>query len=431
MAPESEPQSRVPWAPVNEATEPATPPAPAEELTPTKPMLPAWIQREDVPVPVEGEDGEILAPVAAPLADELLPRPGTTPDTAAGPVSPYDASSGGLWNVDPVHLLGESAVASAALSAAGAPTPLGGVPTVAAQVGVQPPDFGDGGPAFAPTFDEEPEPAPMTNKERADVLAEGIVAEETARLAVSGSALEAGTAYAPRAFDTEDMAADAEAGWAPEADPATPEAEDYAEPLMPSPDGPTPPSGGDDPTSKRRLWWLWLLIALVVIGGAVAAWMATHQPEATVVPGVVVTIAPPTPTITPTPAPTGTAFQASMPTTVGTYSLVGATVLEPADVALTSGRVADGVDLTYRSGGDTMTVRALQYYNEDDAKAMFTEFAGDPAATEPVMAGGTQVGESAAITSPAPGVVWRNGTSVFILVGPADQVAGFYALFGL
>jgi hypothetical protein len=120
-----------------------------------------------------------------------------------------------------------------------------------------------------------------------------------------------------------------------------------------------------------------------------------------------------------------------MPATVGTYSLVGAEVLDPADVALTAGRVADGVDLTYRSGDDTMKVRALQYFNEDDAKAMFTQFAGEDAATEPVEAGGTTVGEKAIITSPKPGIVWRNGTSVFILTGPALQLTDFYEQFGL
>ena len=97
------------------------------------------------------------------------------------------------------------------------------------------------------------------------------------------------------------------------------------------------------------------------------------------VPGVVITQPAPTPTIDPIAAPTATAFQSAMPTTVGTYALVEATPLDPADIALTAGRVADGVDLVYRSGDDTMKVRALQYYSEDDAKAMFTKFVGEGA----------------------------------------------------
>ena len=120
-----------------------------------------------------------------------------------------------------------------------------------------------------------------------------------------------------------------------------------------------------------------------------------------------------------------------MPTTVGTFSLVEATALDPTDVALGAGRIADGVDLTYRSGSDTMTVRAFQYYTEDEAKEMFTHFAGETAVTTPVEVGGAVVGESAPITEPVPGMIWRNGTTLFILTGPAAQVQGFYEQFGL
>jgi hypothetical protein len=120
-----------------------------------------------------------------------------------------------------------------------------------------------------------------------------------------------------------------------------------------------------------------------------------------------------------------------MPTTVGTYALVDAHAIDPADVALTAGRIADGAVLTYRSGGDTMTVTAYQYFNEADATTMFTSFVGEGATTEPVEAGGAVVGESAVVTSPKPGLVWRNGTAVFIVTGPPTQLADFFALFGL
>jgi hypothetical protein len=76
-------------------------------------------------------------------------------------------------------------------------------------------------------------------------------------------------------------------------------------------------------------------------------------------------------------------------------------------------------------------VRALQYYNEDDATAGFTQFANDPATTTPVTVDGQTVGESAIVTSPKPGIVWRNGTTVFLAYGPASDLAEFYALFGL
>ncbi len=45
---------------------------------------------------------------------------------------------------------------------------------------------------------------------------------------------------------------------------------------------------------------------------------------------------------------------------------------------------------------------------------------------------GQPVGERAIVTSGADkAVVWSNGTSVFILEGPADEVEQFYAYFGL
>ena len=174
-----------------------------------------------------------------------------------------------------------------------------------------------------------------------------------------------------------------------------------------------------------------MLLALLVVAAIAVAVAVLNKPDPTVVPGVVVTQPPPSPTIDPIAAPTATAFQSAMPTTVGAYSLVEATSLDPADIALTAGRVADGVDLVYRSGDDTMTVRALQYYNEDDAKAMFTKDVGEAAVTQPVEAGGTTVGESAIVTAPKPGIVWRNGTSLFILTGPPLQLTDFYAQFGL
>lgn len=444
MAPDSEPRPRVPWVPVNEVTRTPVPPAQEQEAAPAdaataeaaasvepsvhaepsaaaEPTVPEWIR----PQPPE----DAAAAVDPPAADEVLPRPGATP--VSEPVSPYDTPAPALWNADPVQRLGATAVTSAALSASGAPTPLGGVPTVAPPDGIEPPDFGESAPLFTPRFEGEPEP---TNKEKADALAKGIVAEETARLALSGAALEAGGEYTPLAFGNEDAAAGAHAGTAPEAPLAVRTAASQPTLAPGQPAEPPPASGDDGEPPKRKRWWVWALLVLavlVVAGIGVTVWALNRNVEPAVVPGVTVTLSPPAPTITPTPVPSGSAFQSSMPATVDTFSLVSATVLDPQDVALNAGRIADGVDLVYRSGDDTMAVRALQYYNEDDATTMFTQFAGEPAVTEPVMAGDTQVGESATVLEPLPGIVWRNGTSVFILTGTADQVAGFFEQFGL
>jgi hypothetical protein len=318
-----------------------------------------------------------------------------------------------------VQLLGESAVASAALSAAGAPTPLGGVPIAPADSSVTPPDFGET-VRFVPAFeDESHEPNRTPSQVKADALAAGIVAHEQERLA-SQPPLDGGAVYTPRSFGET----------AVEAAPQV--AHEAAAPAAP-PEAPATTATAEEPPSERagsRLW-LWILLAVAVIGVIGIAYAVTNRPDPAVIPGATVTQPAPSPTIVPSPGPTGSDFQSALPATVGTYSLVSATVLDPADIALTAGRVADAVDLTYRSGDDTMSVRALQYFNEDDAKAMFTQFAGEDAVTVPVEAGGATVGEKAIITSPKPGIVWRNGTSVFISTGPALQLTEFYEQFGL
>ena len=410
MSPDSEPTPRIPWLPVNEGAKPAAPET-QESLTPTKPTVPAWIQREAVPQVVEADDVEVIAAVAQPPAAELLPSPVANPGDSApslsddGDDAPERTAASALWNSDPVHRLGDSAVASASLSAAGAPTPLGGVPLAASESPMTAPSFGADSPLFTPSFAPELEEHVGTHREQADALAAGIVAHGEAQFVSSGSALEAGVAYAPLSIG--DSAA------APTKRPA-------------EPTEPTPPSG-----KKKRRWWLWVLLALIVAGAVVATTAFLNRPEAVVIPGVTVTQPPPSPTITPIAAPSASTFQGAMPTTVGTYSLVEATVLDPEDISLHAGRVVDGVDLTYRSGDDTMKVRALQYYSEEDAKQMFTQFVGADTATEPVTAGGTTVGESAIVTAPKPGMVWRNGTSVFILTGPLLQISDFYEQFGL
>ena len=400
MATDDEPTPRVPWLPVDPA---AQRPSPSAEptLTPTKPVVPAWIRRDDVPNALEADTGELVAPVAPPPAAELLPTPTDV-------VLPVEDAPARQSPDSPLQRLGQSAVTAASLSAGGAPTPLGGVPTVPSDDSAEVPAFGDQGVVFTPLFaDAAPAtPAAPTNRERADALAAGIVAEESAWLASRAAPVEEGQVYTPR----------------------SPQPESQPQPgAEPQPAQETPAAA----PRRKRLWWLWALIALVVVGAAVAAYLVANRPDPTIIPGVTITEQPPTPTLEPQPAPTGSAFQSAMPTEVGSFALAGSTVLDPAELALTAGRIADGVDLSYRSGEDTMKVRALQYYSDDDAKAMFSSLAGEDAATEPVEANGTTVGESAIVTAPQPGIVWRNGTSVFILTGPPLQLTGFFAQFGL
>ena len=407
---------------MNEGAEAATP-VPPEPLTPTKPPIPAWIQRDEIPSPVEDEsedaDATVVSPVSPPPADEILPMPGveTTSQEADASAPPSD----------PVHLLAESAVSSAALSAGGAPTPLGGVPTVPADEAVSVPAFGEAAPLFTPRFLNDDEASSDDNPPPANETTGDLLDDEQFRLAAQASALDGGAAYEPRAFaDEAEAATEVAPALPPRHDPQT-TATLPVVPVVPSEDDPT----DEEPPRRRSKWWIWVLLAVILAAAAVTTYLLLNRPEPLVIPGATITNPPPAPTIEPLPAPTGTDFQAAMPTTVGTYALVEATPLDPTDVALGAGRIADGVDLTYRSGTDTMTVRALQYFNEADATQMFVQFAGEGTATEPVEAGGVTVGESAVITSPKPGMVWRNGTSVFILTGPPAQIADFYAQFGL
>ena len=436
MAPEGESQPRVPWLPVTEGAQPAAPTQPAAplqpDLTPTKPTVPAWIRRDPVPEPVDLDEGELVAPVSPPPAEEVLPRP------VSGPAIPHEVPrEQSLWNSDPVQRLGESAVANASLSAAGAPTPLGGVPVVDADEAVEAPIFGTDAPLFTPRFAAaslptqpanppaaQPTPispvtppsvdVPTSPREQADAIAAGLVAEEQSRLAAQAPAFDAVSVYAPVSF-ADRPAAQPLPTTAPL--PAT-------APLEPA------PASDEEPPRKRR-WWLWLVIGLVVIGLAATAYAYLNRPDPVVEPGAVVTVSAPGATIEPISAPTATAFQAAMPTSVGTYALVEATAVDPATLALTAGRVADAVDLTYRSGDNTIEVRALQYFSEQEATEYFTTLVGEDTATDPVEAGGQTVGESAVVLSPKPGIVWRNGTSLFIVTGPPLELSGFFGAFGL
>ena len=374
-------------------------------------------------------------------------------------------------------MLGESAVASAALSAGGAPTPLGGVPVVAPESPVTPPEFGDDAPLFTPRFLTEDEPevphegseantvevpavagltdAGLTDAGLTDAAANpaapDFIADHRTKLFAQAEALDSSEIYVPMAF----AAVDPEAEFDGADDPGVDSADDAPTVIMDPVDTATAeqvvvtaaaaevPDAGDEgnsegtppppttPKKSKRLWWLWALIAVILAAGVATAVVLLNRPEDIVVPGTTVTEPPATPTITPIAPPTDTEFQAAMPTEVGTFALVEAVALDPTDVALGAGRIADGIDLTYSSGDDAMEVRALQYYNEADATQMFTHFAGEGAATEPVVVNGQTVGDSAIITSPAPGIVWRNGTSLFVLTGPPGQLQDFYALFGL
>lgn len=480
MAPD-EPKPRVPWLPVTEGAQPpapaqpwtpaapaapaastgpaapaapAHPPVPPEafettqpDLTPAKPPLPAWIRRDATPEPIDLDEGELVPAVQLPPAEEVLPSPVdgiAIPEDTAPPAAPQRSA-------DPLHLLGEAAATNAYLNASGAPTPLGGVPVVEPIAGVETPEFGDDAPRFTPRFapasmPAEPTPAtpvspPTATPQTADSIAAGLVAHEQAELVAQAPAFDAVSIYSPVSFAerpttvTPPIADTAATTVMPTTPPATAPLPTAPLPTAPMPGATSPadPATASDqePPAKKRRWWLWVLIALVVIGGGATAYAYFNKPDPIVEPGTVVTMSPPAATIEPIAAPTASAFQSAMPTIAGTFSLVEAQAVDVEELVDTAGRVADAVDLAYRSGENTMKVRALQYYNEQEATAYFEALVGETAQVSPVEVGGTQVGDSAVVLQPKPGIVWRNGTSLFILTGPPLELTGFFESFGL
>ena len=364
---------------------PAAPAAPANlgpDLTPAKPIVPSWIIREVVPTPIEAESVDVLAPIVAPPAQEMLPSAGDFGPTAP-PVSPYDNPDVRRGaTVDAVQQLGAGAVASATLSAAGAPTPLGGVPTVASPDAAPPPSFGESSPLFTPRFEYPPQ-SPVSGLEQSVLEA------------------NAGVEYQPRY------------------EPSAPVSEDGE-------------ADGDEPRRRRGLLWLWIVLAVLALAaGAWLLWATVLKPEPVTVPGAVVTLGPPQPTLEPVAIASPTPLLSAMPATVATYALTGAESLAPAAVAAEHGRVAEAAALTYSNGVDDVTVTVLQYFDEDAATAAWTAIVGEDVAGEPVTAGGAEVGRVATTTQPTPSIVWRNGTTVLIASGPAVELQGFHEAFGL
>ena len=386
--------------------------AAAYGLTPTKPPVPARIVREVVPEPVEPEDGEILSPVDPPPAGELLPTAPASPFSSAPrePLSPYEdavRARQSLWSDDPVRRLGASAVASAALSAAGARTPLGGVPQIPGEGFVVPPAFDDGTPAFTPVFaSHHTEEPTMTEPTNPDAI----------RDAAAALGDHEAPAYEPAAGPGDSDATDAEPSGGDEGT------------------GTPPPAHADEepPARKRGLMWLWIVLAAIVVGvtAFVLAQTVFATPEPIIVPGVTVTEPAPSPTISPLAIASPTPFLAAIPSTVGTYSLTATAPADNLDAA-TYGRTAEAHRLTYRSGATEVTVLAIQYYSADDATAAWTALAGPSPASTPVMVGGAEAGQKASVTTPTPAIVWRNGTAVFVLTGPSTELEAFYEKYGL
>lgn len=193
--------------------------------------------------------------------------------------------------------------------------------------------------------------------------------------------------------------------------------------------------GTSDPAPVKDPWWrstvFLIIVGLLVMGGlGFAAWMLFGPEDDTVAltPEVLVEPAAEA-TIEPITIDNPTDFQAAMPSTVGAFSMTGIAAPNVADAGL-SARAAEIADLTYSDGSTDLTVRAIQHYNEADATAQFEALAADGTDRQPVEVGDAQVGERATVAvDGGEQIVWRNGTTVLTLTGPADEAEQFYALF--
>ncbi|WP_062131001.1 hypothetical protein [Demequina aestuarii] len=372
MATQNSGETRNPWLPVHGDD------AGRGSVAPSKPSMPSSRLTAPRPEPIDIGDADVIAPVALPPQHEILPQ---------APSAPTAPSMGHESRAEPdrdtFSALGDSAVRSASLSASGAPTPLGGVPMVT-------PLTRDSSPSEGTAQDG----APVAQRPPSPVVNDGV------------------PAYTPRVS----------AGSPPDPD------------TQPSADGDG--RDGDRPAAAAAPWWrsvpALIIAGLLVMGGVGYVLYLALWPEDQVELTPAVIVAPPeVAALDPVVLEDPTDFQSAMPGIVGLYAM---TELEaPAVVTLDlEARAAEVAVLTYGDQTTTLTVRAIQHFDEEAAVAQFEALAADGSGREPVNAGGTQVGERATVAADAgQTVVWRNGTVVFELTGPADAVEDFYAIFPL
>jgi hypothetical protein len=454
------PNAAESWAPMRTAgIDPATAAAAsASPVTLTRPAQPVVAASSRVPRPIEADEPEVIRPVAAPPAYEILPTTGGTAVVPGAfiPEAPQGSSfePEGLAP-DPVRLLGESAVTAASLDAAGARTPAAGIPMPTVPQAV--PNFGIED-QFIPRFEPEPPPAsPAAGLGAPQHVPYGSGAPLTGEQPRVSFMNATGLAAATHAAGLDALApvphAPADAtGWADVAGelpshaltqenipvsstPAYVPSNAGALTVAPAPPGPLTPLDPVEEGPRRGRRWLWIALAVLAgIAVGVVVYRLFFLPEPIILPAPVVTEAPPGPTIEPVAVTDENDFLAGMPTAIGTFVLTSYEVVEVIGDETLPARAADHLILTYgeSTGEAHFTVNAYQFYNAEDAATAFAAWSEGATSTDDVVVAGSSVGERALVTSGgATSVVWSNGTSVFVLEGPADEVEQFYAYFGL
>jgi hypothetical protein len=186
---------------------------------------------------------------------------------------------------------------------------------------------------------------------------------------------------------------------------------------------------------KRRRLVLWIVLGALVAGAAVfLAYRLYFMPDPITLPVPTVTAQAATPTAKPLAITDASTFVSAMPTTVGTDVLIAYTVTETIGDSTLPARAAEKVTLDYGPGSSSrvFTVEAYQHYDQTAAQAAYDSYATGMTDVKDVVVDGTTVGKRAFSTSGSKGtVVWRNGTAVFNLTGPASDVLGFFEHFGV
>ncbi len=221
--------------------------------------------------------------------------------------------------------------------------------------------------------------------------------------------------------------------------------------------------GGDDPaadgTLARRLRWplvAGIVAAVLVAGGAGTAFVLGRDDAGTATAGPAVVLPSPTASVAPAARPATTPFASALPATVLQYALASS-----ADDADWLGRGAlEAYAETYTDGGaGQVTVQAGQWETPEEADGVLAALAAElpaqpdaaaettsDAATGAADPSGPRVlrSEEVLVGDQATGTVtvvdagdgtgvalWRNGTTVFRVTGPAAEIADLYAAYPL
>ena len=291
-------------------------------------------------------------------------------------------------------------------------------------------------PAGAPTGPTVPAPAdshpvePPSRRSRRFAAADGTApaapvdpAERTAALARADAALQA-------------------AGGPTAADPGDARVDDAAD---------------AGPARGRRRWVLVgaVVAAVLVLAGGGTAWFLTRDSGGAAAAPPDVVLPSPTSSVEPVARPATTAFAGALPTTLLQYALASSAD----DQALLAQNAVEAYAETYTDGADgTVSVQAGQWETPEEAAAVLAAVTGAPATAEPAAdgPGGDESADAAAggptvllqdevLVDGAPvgtvtvvdqgdgtGVAtWSNGTTVFVLRGPASDIRNLYAAYPL